>query len=195
MEAPTSVANTILFAALLGAASVGVSWVAIFLWRLYGAPGRLYAAAQKKISDLEATLSAVSQGRPFSYDHIEFSTVPNKKTKSIDVGATVYFVNHGDQMIQWRLLEGFIEVNGKQSHSTSQMPYFANKGQRAWFHYFPCKQAPFSGWPIIVDVMFDLEYDNVPPMQKRGSKRVIRFTIGALRQQNVPATDVFSEER
>jgi hypothetical protein len=59
MEAPTSIAGAIGFAALLGAASFGVSWVVLFLWRLYGAPGRLYGSAQASISALNLEITAL----------------------------------------------------------------------------------------------------------------------------------------
>jgi hypothetical protein len=53
MEAPTSVAGTIGFGVVLSILSLLVSWFFVFLWRLYGAPSRLYWSERQKIKDLE----------------------------------------------------------------------------------------------------------------------------------------------
>jgi hypothetical protein len=53
MEAPTSVAGSIIFSVLVAVASFALSWFVVFLWRLYGAPSRLYWSARQKIKDLE----------------------------------------------------------------------------------------------------------------------------------------------
>ena len=42
---------------------------------------------------------------------------------------------------------------------------------------------PFNGWPITVDVMFDCEYDNVPPLKVRGTKRFESLHITSARCQ------------
>jgi hypothetical protein len=144
MEAPTSVANTILFAALLGAASIGVSWIVVFLIRLYGAPGRLYADVQRTISTLTARLDAIQRSRPFFYSHTDFRTSLHRKNKFVDVGVTVNFLNHGDHMLRWRMLDAFIEVNGKKHiFVPNPTPYFMNRGQRSFFHYPPAQKPHF----------------------------------------------------
>jgi hypothetical protein len=43
--------------------------------------------------------------------------------------------------------------------------------------------------------MFDVEYDTDPPSRTRATKRIIRYTISALKQQNIPQVDIFQEER
>jgi hypothetical protein len=57
IEAPTSVAGTIGFAAILAAASLVVSWLVVFAWRLIGAPTRVYKSAQEEIRKLSAELA------------------------------------------------------------------------------------------------------------------------------------------
>jgi hypothetical protein len=63
MEAPTSVAGTIGFAVVLGVASLGVSWIVIFLWRLIGAPARLYTRLADEKAQIERELEQSRQRR------------------------------------------------------------------------------------------------------------------------------------
>ncbi|MFL6828412.1 MAG: hypothetical protein ACJ8E2_18315, partial [Bradyrhizobium sp.] len=67
--------------------------------------------------------------------------------------------------------------------------------QRGWYNYPPLRDIPFSGWPVTVDVMFDCEYDNVPPLKVRATKRLNRYVLPSLNATNVFAVDLMSEER
>lgn len=193
IEAPTTYWGVAGFAVASAIVSVLLAFAVIFVGRLILAPARLYWNEHERAERVNQRLVSIGQERPFAYDHADFNTTIHGKT--IDVGATIYFMNHGNEILRWRLVDAYIEVNGHRNAFVSSQSYFVNKGQRAWFHYHPCKNAPFPKWPITVNVMFDVEYDNVPPLRVRGTKRVIRYVISATKQKNIPAVDVYSDER
>jgi hypothetical protein len=70
-----------------------------------------------------------------------------------------------------------------------------NGGQRGWYNYPTLQGVPFNGWPVTVDILFDCEYDDVPPLKVRGTKRLNRYILPALNAENIMASDLLSEER
>jgi hypothetical protein len=70
-----------------------------------------------------------------------------------------------------------------------------NRGQRGWYNYPTLQGVPFNGWPVTVDILFDCEYDDVPPLKVRGTKRLNRYILPALNAENIMASDLLSEER
>jgi hypothetical protein len=61
MDAPTSVGGTIGFAIGLALASLVVMWIVIFLFRLFGAPGRMLAKKNEKIAELYSDIETLNQ--------------------------------------------------------------------------------------------------------------------------------------
>ena len=151
---------------------------------------------QAVIDDLRQRLGAIANDRPLSFNNIRFQTYLNKKKKTLHINAVVHFVNHGDRMLKWRLLSYSIEANGKKITSpAATTDYFINRGQRGWYNYPTLKDVPFNGWPVTVDILFDCEYDDVPPLRARGTKRLNRYVLPALNAEDIPASDLLSEER
>ncbi len=99
-------------------------------------------------------------------------------------------------MLKWRLLSYSIEANGKKlTAPAATTDYFMNRGQQGWYNYPTLQGVPFNNWPVTVDVMFDCEYDNVPPLRVRGTKRLNRYALPAAVSKNIMAADLISEER
>jgi hypothetical protein len=176
--------------------TVAVSWVVFFAIRLLGAPHHLVKVIEQERDDLNQRLKALGQERPLSFNNVQFKTYVNKKTRKCNITAVVYFANHGERMLKWRLLSYSIEANGKKLTSpTATTNYFVNRGQQCWYNYPTLQDVPFNGWPITVDIMFDCEYDNVPPLVDRGTKRLNRYVLPAAVAQNLMSSDLIAEER
>jgi hypothetical protein len=159
-------------------------------------PYRLWKSNRAIIEELNQRLTALGQDRPLAFQNVQFKTYVNKKTKTCNITATVYFANNGDRMLKWRMLSCSIEANGHKAIApAATSDYFVNRGQQCWYNYATLQNAPFNGWPVTVDVMFDCEYDNVPPLKIRGTKRINRYVLPALNAQNITSFDLFSEER
>jgi|1186.fasta_scaffold22578_3 hypothetical protein len=159
-------------------------------------PYRLWKSNKATIRDLTDRLMALEQERPVAFSHVEFKTHINKKKKTCDISAVVHFNNHSDRMVKWKLLSYSITAHGKTLESSAATTdYFMNRGQRGWYNYPELCDIPFSGWPVTVDVMFDCEYDNVPPLKVRATKRVNRYLLPSLKADKIPAADLVSEER
>lgn len=160
------------------------------------APYRLWKSNKAAIEEGKDKLKAMSQDRPLHYDHADFNHAVNKKAGTCNFSATIYFAHSGDQMMKWRLRSWSIEANGKKlSSPAATTDYFVHKGQQAWYHIPSLQDVPVKNWPVSIDIAFDLEYDNVPPLSVRGSKRLIRYVVPAGKSKNVPASDLLSEER
>ncbi|WP_456623868.1 MULTISPECIES: hypothetical protein [unclassified Bradyrhizobium] len=173
-------------------AAVAVSALEIILILPY----RLWKTSRSTIDELKKQLAVHQEDRPLAYQNVRFVTRVNKRTKTCDITATVHFANFGERMLKWRLRSYSIEANGiKLSAAAATTDYFMNRGQQGWYTYPTLQNVPFNGWPVQVDVMFDCEYDNAPPLRVRGTKRLNRYIIPALKAQNIPAFDLISEER
>lgn len=160
---PDNLQNFVVFMVL----TVAVSWGIFFVIRLFGAPHHLVSLVARQRDDLIGKIEAIGEERPLAYDHVEFKTFLEKRKNKIHFTAVVYFTNHGERMLKWRLLSFSIEANGKKLVSpTATIDYFVNRGQRCWFNY-PTLETSFTDWPVAVDVSFDCEYDNVPPIRIR----------------------------
>ena len=174
--------------------TIAVTWVTFFLIRLFGAPQHFIEKVEQERDALAHKLTTIGLDGPFSYDHADFKLTLHDEL--IDIGVVINFLNHGDGMIRWKIIDAYIEVDGKRHvFALDQKQYVVNTGQRGWFNYVPYLNLPFSKWPILVDVMFDGEYDNVPPVATRGTKKIVRYMISSPNQANIPAIDISSEER
>lgn len=158
-------------------------------------PYRLWKANKTTIDDLNQKLTAVGQDRPFGFADAQFRTSINKRAKTIEIGVTVNFLNQGNQTLRWRLLSYSIEANGKKlSAPAATIEYFAMRGQRGFYNIPTLQGIPFKGWPVQVDFMFDCEYDCIPPLNRRRTKRVIRNVLPAQVATNIVTFDLFAEE-
>lgn len=159
-------------------------------------PYRLWKANKSNIAELNQRLTVLAQERPFSLDNAQFETYLNKKAKTCNITVVVNFMNSGERLLEWRLLSYSIEANGRKlTAPAATSEYFVNRGQRAFYNYPTLQNVPFNGWPVTVDLMFDCEYDNVPPILVRRTKRIVRYVLPGLVSNNVKAFDVLSEER
>jgi hypothetical protein len=173
------------------------AWCIIFVGRLLLDPAQLHQELAGQYMMVRDQLRALELDRPLAYENVTVRIVkPNKKSKFCHVIPTVYFTNHGSKMLRWRMLDVSFEADGVSISSipTSQY-YLVNKGQKSWFNYPPLAEIPCPTWPIVSQIMFDLEYDNVPPTKTRAMKRIMRIILEEPPSTNLHSSDIFNEER
>jgi len=197
VEAPTSVIGTIAFSFASAVACLVLSFIVIVCCRFLIAPSRLYSTLVSDRDGLRTQLIAIGSERPLAYENADFRIyrISNNAT-DCDLEVKIVFKNHGARMLRWRMIGASFEADGvtAQTIPISQY-YFVNKGQVAWFHYPSLMKVLCSSWPITATVMFELEYDNVPPVNIRITKRVIRFLIDPPPSTNLRSFELLSEER
>jgi hypothetical protein len=158
-------------------------------------PFRLWKANRATIEALHQKLKLMGIDRSISFSHANFNTTLDKKKKFCDVAVKLNFNNTGDYMVKWRLLSWSVESQGmKLSAATATSEYFSAKTQSPQYSIPALRNIPFNGWPMIVDVMFHIEYDSVPPVEKRKAKRIMRFSIPTLRTTDIDIQDLIAEE-
>ncbi len=162
--------------------------------RLIGAPYWLYEEMKAQRDQGQKTIVALGQERPLSYDNTTFLIHPHDQ--SWDVIVTVYFTNSGTHMLKWRMVRGSLEMNGVTIPPLeASRSYFVNQGQRAWFRYPGIQNVPCNQLPVVVNLMFEVEYDNDPPIKPRVTKRAIRYSLLSASGTAVLAEDVDADER
>jgi hypothetical protein len=195
VDAPTTTIGVASFALASAMVCVILAFATVFLIRLLTAPSRLYSKLKNECEELDRRIAEIGLERRFSYDHVDFTVLVNENYGTLDLGACVYFNNRSDKILRWRIIDAGIEVNGLvyPAPFISNMDV-ANGGDKAWFRYGACHNVPFEGWPIIVNLMFKVEYDNMPSIRRRAFKRITQYIIQFATQINVPSSDVLVEE-
>jgi len=169
---------------------VGIVLLTRFLW----APYQIWLHQREKILTLEKQITSISLQRLFTYDHTNFEI--NQRGKECDVVAQAFFLNKGAYALSWRMLDASLEISGiKMPKLNSTKSYYANPGNQAWFYYLPVEKIPCDKWPLVADLMFEVEYDNVPPVAPRITMRKTRFVIPSLNSKNIPSIDLGGDER
>lgn len=88
-------------------------------------------------------------------------------------------------MLLFRVKELFFELAGVRT----SVPVLGQAGtyvhaRQPMSYGFDVQGLTAVAFPVIVTVGFDIEYDNVPPIRCRGTKRVIRHTFNSFRPMN-----------
>jgi hypothetical protein len=195
VQAPTGTIGVIAFSVASAIACVILSFTVIWIARFVTAPSRLYSALAKKRDSLQSQLTAIGLESPLAYENAR-TYKKTKKATRCDLSVVVHFKNHGEHILRWRMLSASFDAGGVASPPIPASQYhFVNKGQKAWFNYQTLANVPCPTWPIVANVMFEIEYDNVPSVHSRVSKRIVRYVVEPPRSTNLQSADLLSEER
>lgn len=154
---------------------------AIVLVRLVLAPYWIFNAQSAQLSIATETLSRIAEDRPLRYLNIaprvignDFHKTPIWTVERIEL----LFDNLGDRIISYKIAELFFVHEGNKT----TIPLLQDAGgyiharQQISFG-FDVKGLIVRRFPAILEIGFIIEYDNVPPIKKRGTKRIIRYAF------------------
>lgn len=181
-----SPARSIIEVANLNGWKIAICVIALIVFlRLIFAPYWLFKAEAAQLSVAIETLSRISEDRPFNYVNIaprvvgtNFHQTPIWTVERIEL----LFQNLGERIISYKILELFWVYNDKKAiialppdsggyiHARQQVTYG-----------FDINDLSVSVFPVILLIGFRIEYDNVPPLLNRGTRRIIQYKFRSFR--------------
>jgi hypothetical protein len=165
--------------------------------RLVLAPFWIWQEQHASGDVLQQRLTAIGSKRDLAYDHVTFGIfATGKKPTVTDMNVTIFFTNRGTDTLKWRMTKASMTVNGvTNAIAGPSIEYYAPPTNSAWFVTPTLKNVPCSQYPLVVDVSYTIEYDNVPGVSVRTSERVTRYSIPSAKAQGFLSTDIYSDER
>ncbi|MEW6659483.1 MAG: hypothetical protein AB1424_12560 [Thermodesulfobacteriota bacterium] len=150
----------------------------IVVIRFFFASYLIFKDENTQLIATKETLSRISEDRPFSYVNI----APRVRTNNFNIWTVekieLLFDNLSERTISYKIIELFCEIEGNRR----TIPLPPNAGgyiharQRISYGFEP-NDLTVRIFPAIIIIGFCIEYDNVPPLKKRGTKSIIRHTF------------------
>lgn len=151
---------------------------AIVIIRMVFAPYWLFKDHSLELGIAKETLLRISDDRPFSYVGIAPSVIGNDFNKTpIWKIQKLYLIfrNISDRNIFYKFADLFLVYEGNKM--TISLPSGAGgyiQARQEISYGFSVKDIIIQNFPATLAVGFSIEYDNVPPIRERGTKRVIQ---------------------
>ena len=158
---------------------------AIVFIRFLLAPYWIFKAESTQLVAAKETLSKISEERHFGFIDIaprirgeNFHRTPEWTIERMDLR----FYNFGDRTLSYKIKELFCEHNGIKIEAplSENINKCINAGQEITYTINISKLS-FKMFPVIIIIGFIVEYDNIPPIRKRGTKRILRYTFWSFR--------------
>jgi hypothetical protein len=172
--------------------------VAIVVTRLILAPYWIFEAQSIQLNKVNETLSRISEDRPFNYADIVLSVIGNNFHKSVVWTVErieLLFENLGERIISYKITELFFEYDGNKMAIPMPIDSDAYIHARQLIrHGFDVKELTVKRFPAIFVIGLSVEYDNVPPIHKRVTKRIIKHTFNSFRPMDWSNTIIKQDE-
>jgi hypothetical protein len=134
----------------------------------------------KKVSETEAILNSISLERMFAYKNftMRVNPDPNNPASNNMERFDIIFENLGDFLIKFNIVRLYIETiqNCWEIPLADETGGYIHPRQIMQFG-FDMANSNIGVLPIIIKIGFVADYDNVPPLQNRTTKRVIQYTF------------------
>lgn len=140
---------------------------------------------EKNATAVAEKLELICQERPFAYSNMEFDFLErNGFGGPVEVTRMgLIFENRGDRMIRYRIDDVFLSFNGILAKADEKFMSTGSyvQAQSSMTYSFDVSDLVVSGLPAKIEIGFSVEYDNVPPVRRRITRRKILYTLRSIR--------------
>ena len=176
--------------AAAGAAFI-ITWIVAFIVHVFRITAEFYYGEKEKADKLDNQIRDVGMERTLCYTTVRVVSFDDVTGTSYNPNVEVWFENIGNKMLSHEVNEMSIQINGIDCLLGDPSPKnnlsYIHAGKSFGCHFPTTISIPKDTFPIVIKIGFKAEYDNVPPIKTRFTRRVVQyvfFSINPVQCQN-----------
>jgi hypothetical protein len=166
-------------------------------WIILVFVGGFVCAVFRVYRNIQLKLDGISLKRPFMFETIKVvagGPFGSLQENNYHFMITLCFENRGDEMISFNMKDTYAAVNNRCSPTPAILKgRIVHPREKFTFNLPRIDSVSVPGFPMFVDVFFDAEYDNVPPIKPRTSMRKIKYICNDLKNPEAWTNVVLDE--